>query len=145
VFERTANTTPQPHLEKHLRTNYTRQGYFADKAFARFTSADKERQLEEALMLENPVTDIAMAIEVNYSRLNRALGQFCWSYDRWTCPVSLASTNGSSPEADNGNLGTRAWGSSGPLALFLRRGLGSEAEAAETPQGSELSHGSLVR
>ena len=28
--------------------------------------ADKERQLEEALMLENPVTDIAIAMEVNY-------------------------------------------------------------------------------
>ena len=49
-----------------------RQGYFADKAFAKFTAADKERQLEEALMLENPVTDIALAMEVNYFQLNSA-------------------------------------------------------------------------
>jgi VWFA-related protein len=49
-----------------------RQGYFADKAFAKFTAADKERQLEDALMLENPVTDIAIAMEVNYFQLNRA-------------------------------------------------------------------------
>ena len=35
-----------------------RQGYFADKEFAKFNDADKERQLEDALMLENPVTDI---------------------------------------------------------------------------------------
>lgn len=49
-----------------------RQGYFADKAFAKFTAADKERQLEEALMLENPVTDITLALEVNYFQLNRA-------------------------------------------------------------------------
>src|SRR5439155_18036458 len=49
-----------------------RQGYFADKAFAKFTAADKERQLEDALMLENPVTDITMAMEVNYFQLNRA-------------------------------------------------------------------------
>jgi len=49
-----------------------RQGYFADKAFAKFTAADKERQLEEALMLENPVTDIPIAMEVNYFQLNRA-------------------------------------------------------------------------
>jgi len=49
-----------------------RQGYFADKAFAKFTAADKERQLEEALMLENPVTDITLAMEVNYFQLNRA-------------------------------------------------------------------------
>jgi VWFA-related protein len=49
-----------------------RQGYFADKTFARFTAADKERQLEDALMLENPVTDINLAMEVNYFQLNRA-------------------------------------------------------------------------
>jgi len=49
-----------------------RQGYFADKEFAKFTAADKERQLEEALMLDNPVTDIAMAMEVNYFQLNSA-------------------------------------------------------------------------
>ncbi len=49
-----------------------RQGYFADKEFAKFTAADKERQLEEALMLDNPVTDITMAMEVNYFQLNRA-------------------------------------------------------------------------
>ena len=49
-----------------------RQGYFADKEFARFTAADKERQLEDALMLENPVTDINIAMEVNYFQLNSA-------------------------------------------------------------------------
>ncbi|HMB82359.1 MAG TPA: hypothetical protein VKI43_19920, partial [Vicinamibacterales bacterium] len=49
-----------------------RQGYFADKEFAKFTSADKERQLEEALMLDNPVTDISIAMEVNYFQLNSA-------------------------------------------------------------------------
>src|SRR6185503_2553312 len=49
-----------------------RPGYFADKVFAKFTSADKERQLEEALMLENPVTEITIAMEVNYFQLNRA-------------------------------------------------------------------------
>jgi VWFA-related protein len=49
-----------------------RQGYFADKEFAKFTNADKERQLEDALMLENPVTDITIAMEVNYFQLSRA-------------------------------------------------------------------------
>ena len=49
-----------------------RQGYFADKTFAKFTAADKERQLEDALMLENPVTDIPIAMEVNYFQLNSA-------------------------------------------------------------------------
>jgi VWFA-related protein len=46
-----------------------RQGYYAD---AKFTEADRERQLEEALMLDNPVTDIPIAIEVNFFQLNRA-------------------------------------------------------------------------
>lgn len=49
-----------------------REGYFADKEFGRFTAADKERQLEDALMLENPITEITIAMEVNYFQLNRA-------------------------------------------------------------------------
>ena len=49
-----------------------RQGYYSDKEFAKFTAADKERQLEEALMLENPITEINMAMEVNYFQLNSA-------------------------------------------------------------------------
>ena len=49
-----------------------RQGYFSDKEFAKFTAADKERQLEDALMLDNPVTDISIAMEVNYFQLNSA-------------------------------------------------------------------------
>ena len=49
-----------------------RQGYFGEKAYAKFTAADNERQLEDALMLEDPITDIPMAMEVNYFQLNRA-------------------------------------------------------------------------
>jgi hypothetical protein len=49
-----------------------RQGYYADKAFARFNDADKERQLEEAMMLGDPVTDITIAMEVNFFKLNSA-------------------------------------------------------------------------
>jgi VWFA-related protein len=49
-----------------------RQGYYADKEFARLTGAERERQLEEALMLENPITEITIAMEVNYFQLNRA-------------------------------------------------------------------------
>lgn len=49
-----------------------REGYYADKEFARFTDADKERQLEEALMLDNPITEINLAMEVNFFQLNRA-------------------------------------------------------------------------
>jgi VWFA-related protein len=49
-----------------------RQGYFAGKTFNKFTLADKERQLEDALMLGDPITDLTIALEVNYFQLNRA-------------------------------------------------------------------------
>lgn len=49
-----------------------RQGYFAGKTFNKFTVADKERQLEDALMLGDPITDLTIAMEVNYFQLNRA-------------------------------------------------------------------------
>jgi VWFA-related protein len=49
-----------------------RQGYYADKTFANFTTADRERQLEEAFMLEDPVTEITIAMELNYFQLYRA-------------------------------------------------------------------------
>ena len=49
-----------------------RQGYYAGKVFKKFASAEKERQLEEALMLEDPVTELTIAMEVDYFQLNRA-------------------------------------------------------------------------
>jgi VWFA-related protein len=49
-----------------------RHGYFAGKTFNKFTLADKERQLEDALMLGDPVTDLTIEMEVNYFQLNRA-------------------------------------------------------------------------
>jgi VWFA-related protein len=49
-----------------------RQGYFAGKAFVKFTTAEKERQLEDALMLGDPITELTIAMEVDYFQLNRA-------------------------------------------------------------------------
>ena len=49
-----------------------RPGYYGGKDFSRFTRADKERQLAEALRLEDPITDIPMAIEVNYFQISSA-------------------------------------------------------------------------
>ncbi len=57
-----------------------RSGYFASKQFRDFTSSDKERQLEEALLLADPVTDLSLALEVNYFRLGR---------DRYLAPVAV--------------------------------------------------------
>ncbi|HEV3277792.1 MAG TPA: VWA domain-containing protein [Terriglobia bacterium] len=49
-----------------------RQGYYAGKEFKQFTPADKERQLEDALMLPDPITDLTIAMEIDYFQLNRA-------------------------------------------------------------------------
>jgi VWFA-related protein len=49
-----------------------REGYYANKEFAKFTTVDKERQLEDALMLEDPITDLTIAMEIDYFQLNRA-------------------------------------------------------------------------
>jgi VWFA-related protein len=49
-----------------------RQGYYAGKEFGKFTVADKERQLEDALMLDDPITELTISMEINYFQLNRA-------------------------------------------------------------------------
>jgi len=49
-----------------------RRGYYAGKQFSKFTAADKERQLEDALMLPDPITELTIAMEIDYFQLNRA-------------------------------------------------------------------------
>jgi VWFA-related protein len=49
-----------------------RQGYYAGKEFGKFNVADKERQLEDALMLDDPITELTIAMEINYFQLNHA-------------------------------------------------------------------------
>ena len=57
-----------------------RSGYFSAKQFEKFNSADKERQLEEALLLGDPLTDLRMVLEVDYFRLTK---------DTYYVPVSV--------------------------------------------------------
>ena len=49
-----------------------RQGYWAGKEWGKFNTADKERQLEDALMQGDPWTDLTVAVELNYFQLNKA-------------------------------------------------------------------------
>ena len=49
-----------------------REGYYAGKEFSKFNAVDKERQLEDALMLGDPITELTIAMEINYFQLNRA-------------------------------------------------------------------------
>ncbi len=57
-----------------------RNGYYAGKEFKQFTSADKERQLEEALTLGDPVSELPLALEVDYFRVAR---------DRYFVPITV--------------------------------------------------------
>jgi len=57
-----------------------KHGYFAEKEFGKFTSADKEDQLQQALILGDPIEDLTLAAEINYFRLAR---------DRYFVPFSV--------------------------------------------------------
>jgi VWFA-related protein len=57
-----------------------RSGYFSAKDFSKFNGEDKERQLEEALMLGDPLTDLPLALEVDYFRLTP---------DKYFIPISV--------------------------------------------------------
>ncbi len=57
-----------------------RAGYYAPKSFDKYSESDKERQLEEALRLGDPVTELPVALEVNYFRRAR---------DRYIVPVAV--------------------------------------------------------
>lgn len=57
-----------------------RNGYYAGKVFAKFTAGDKERQLEEALTLGDPVSELPLALEVDYFRV---------AQNRYLVPISL--------------------------------------------------------
>jgi len=71
------NNAPGGKLPKPLEY---RAGYYANKSFSKFTTSDRERQLQEALMLKDPVTDIDIAMEIDYFRLAR---------DRYFVPVAV--------------------------------------------------------
>ena len=47
-----------------------RQGYYADKVWGKFNAQDKEQKLQEALAAGDPVTDIPIAVEVDYFRVS---------------------------------------------------------------------------
>jgi len=57
-----------------------RNGYFGPKEFGKFTESDKERQLEQALLMDDPVTGLPLALEVNFFRLGR---------DRYFVPLAV--------------------------------------------------------
>jgi VWFA-related protein len=87
----TSNTAPDGRYRKiqvklvpqraalKAKLNY-RQGYFAPAVFAKMREADRESQLEQALDSANPVTDLPLAMEVDYFRLAK---------DKYFVPVTV--------------------------------------------------------
>lgn len=71
-----------------------RNGYYASKEFAKFNESDKEQQLEEALAAGDPVTDLPIAIEINYFRLSK---------DRYFAPVAVKIPGRDVPLATKGD------------------------------------------
>src|SRR5208283_1937762 len=57
-----------------------RKAYYANKQFKNFNEGDKERQLEEALTLGDPVSELPLALEVDYFRVAK---------DRYFVPISV--------------------------------------------------------
>ena len=49
-----------------------RDGYYANKTFKKFNESDKESQLQEALLLGDPMTDLPISFEADYFRLGPA-------------------------------------------------------------------------
>jgi VWFA-related protein len=77
-----------PAMQAKLAKFDYRRGYYAGKNFKQFTSSDKERQLTEALMLADPLTDLDITMEIDYFRLAR---------DRYFVPI-VAKMPGSNLE-----------------------------------------------
>lgn len=48
-----------------------REGYYAPSTFAKMREGDKEEQLAQALASENPITDLPIAVEIDYFRVAR--------------------------------------------------------------------------
>ena len=74
-----------------------RTGYFASKEFKKFDSSDRERQLQEALMLGDPLTDLSIALETDYFRM---------SSDRYYVPISVKLPGSDLELAKHGNAET---------------------------------------
>jgi VWFA-related protein len=49
-----------------------RPGYYADKVWGKLSGQEKEQQLKEALSEGNPVTDLPLALQIDYFRISAA-------------------------------------------------------------------------
>src|SRR3984957_12039151 len=66
-------------LPESAKIDY-RRGYYAGKVWGKMNSSDKERQLEDALTLDDPFTDLPLALEVDYFQTGR---------DKYFVPITV--------------------------------------------------------
>jgi VWFA-related protein len=66
-------------LPESAKIDY-RRGYYAGKVWGKMNSSDKERQLEDALTLDDPFTDLPLAMEVDYFQTGR---------DKYFVPITV--------------------------------------------------------
>ena len=69
-----------PQLASSTKALEYKEGYYANKVFQKFTAADKEQQLQEALTLGDPLSDLPLALEADYFRV---------AQNRYFVPISV--------------------------------------------------------
>jgi VWFA-related protein len=69
-----------PQLAASTKALEYKEGYYANKVFQKFTAADKEQQLQEALTLGDPLSDLPLALEADYFRV---------AQNRYFVPISV--------------------------------------------------------
>lgn len=65
--------------ELHAKLEY-RRGYYAPTSFKHMNGENKEAEMQQALLSENPITQLPMAVEVDYFRLNK---------DKYFIPITV--------------------------------------------------------
>ncbi len=66
-------------LPESAKLDY-RRGYYAGKVWGKMNTSDKERQLEDALTLDDPFTQLPLAMEVDYFQTGR---------DKYFVPITV--------------------------------------------------------
>lgn len=69
-FRRVSIKLAGKELSASAKLDY-KSGYFGQKTFGKFTASDKESQLQDALLLGDPVTDLPLVVETDFFRLSK--------------------------------------------------------------------------
>jgi len=69
-----------PQVAANTQSLKYKEGYYASKVFQKFTAADKEQQLQEALTLGDPLRDLELVLEVDHFRV---------AQNRYFVPISV--------------------------------------------------------